>query len=377
MADVVSTLAAPHRRPAATAASATAIRPEAPRRALVVGASGLLGENLCRRVAETPGWQLTTLSRRPPAVAGSAHVSLDLKAHDHCLAHASAFADITHVFFCARELSKGYGIDVDVNGEMLANLLDALADGAPHLRHVQLMHGLKWYGTHVGPVRIPAREDDPAHADSSFYLRQQEDLIRRCARSGWTWSTIRPHFLCAFATGSPSNLVLMLGTFASLLKEMGDDLWFPGSQDAFDAVTGCADIDLVTSAMLWAASEESCANNAFNIGNGDVFRWRDVWPLIAETFGLRPGPVRTTDLPAYMADKGPVWERLAARRGLKPLPLDQLADWHFAQNNVFGLAWDVVPSLVKAHRHGFHEVVDTGEMFARLFARYRSAGILP
>ncbi|QRG06310.1 SDR family oxidoreductase [Xanthobacter dioxanivorans] len=350
---------------------------EGPRRALVVGASGLLGENLCRRIAATPGWHLTTLSRRPPTIGGGGHVALDLRARDDCLAHARAFADVTHVFFCARELSRGYGISVDANGEMLVNLLDALAEGAPSLAHVQLMHGLKWYGTHVGPVGLPARESDPAHADSSFYRRQQEELMRRSVRAGWSWSTIRPHFLCAFATGSPSNLVLMLGTYASVLRELGEDLWFPGSEAAFDAVTGCVDIDLVTSAMLWAASSRNCADNAFNIGNGDFFRWRDLWPKIAAAFGMRPGPVRPTDLPRFMADKGPAWDRIVACRGLRPLPFAGMADWHFAHNNVFGLGWDVVPSLVKAHRFGFHEVVDTEEMFARLFARYRAERILP
>lgn len=377
MADTFSTVAAALAPEGADRAVPEAAGADAPRHALVVGASGLLGDNLCRRIAATPGWQLTTLSRRPPAVRGSAHLALDLREHDHCLAHAGAFADVTHVFFCARELSKGYGISVDANGEMLANLMDALADGAPRLKHVQLMHGLKWYGTHVGPIRIPARETDPAHTDSSFYLRQQEDLIRRCDSAGWSWSTIRPHFLCAFATGSPSNLVLLLGTFASVLREIGDELWFPGSEAAFDAVTGCCDIDLVTSAMLWAAATGRCANNAFNIGNGDVFRWRDVWPLIAETFAMKPGPVRPTDLPRYMADKAPAWERIVARHALTPTPFGEMADWNFAQNNVFGLAWDVIPSLVKAHKFGFHEMVDTHDMFARLFARYRTAGILP
>ena len=74
---------------------------------------------------------------------------------------------------------------------------------------------------------------------------------------------MRPNFICAVTTDSPSNLVAVLGTFAAILGELGQELWFPGSEQAFDAVTSVVDIDLLTKCMLWAATDPNCANNAF------------------------------------------------------------------------------------------------------------------
>ena len=348
------------------------------RHALVVGGSGLLGGNLVRRLAGEPDWQVASLSRRPlEAAVPVRHVAADLLDRESLKAHAHELSDTTHVFFCSRAVAQGYAISVDANTQMLGNLLDVLLPIAPGLRHIQLVHGLKWYGTHVGAIKLPAKETDPPHADSSFYLSQQDMLVKRQAGQGWSWSTVRPHFICAVATDSPSNLVGVLGTFAAILRELGQELWFPGSQEAFDAITNVVDIDLLTRCMAWAATDPDCANNAFNVANGDCFRWRDVWPRIAREFGMTAGTPRPTDLVRFMADKAAVWDSIVARHGLRATPFNMMADWSFATNNVFGLNWDIFASTVKAHQFGFADMVDSEAMFDRLFAGYRTLRILP
>ena len=255
------------------------------RNALVVGGSGLVGGNLIRRLGDTPHWRVKSLSRRPVDMAVPVHhVAADLLDRTRLQACADLFADLTHVFFRSRAVTLGYAISVEANTVILENLLDVMSPVAPALQHVQLVHGLKWYGSHVGPIKLPAKEFDPPHADSSFYRNQQDLLTRRQAGRGWSWSTVRPNFICAETTDSPSNLVAMLGTFATILRELGQQLWFPGSEQAFDAVTSVVDIDPLTKSMLWAATDPNCANNAFNVANGDCFRWRDIWPRIARQF---------------------------------------------------------------------------------------------
>jgi len=44
---------------------------------------------------------------------------------------------------------------------------------------------------------------------------------------------------------------------------------------------------------------------------------------------------------------------------------------------VFNCDWDVMTSLTKSRLHGFHPVVDSEEMFARLLARFREERIVP
>jgi hypothetical protein len=65
---------------------------------------------------------------------------------------------------------------------------------------------------------------------------------------------------------------------------------------------------LLARAMVWMATTPSCANQAFNITNGDLIRWEHTWPKIAQYFGMEMGPRRNISLVQFMADKGPVWD---------------------------------------------------------------------
>jgi hypothetical protein len=33
--------------------------------------------------------------------------------------------------------------------------------------------------------------------------------------------------------------------------------------------------------MVWAATDPRAANQAYNINNGDMFRWEEMWPALA------------------------------------------------------------------------------------------------
>ena len=58
-------------------------------------------------------------------------------------------------------------------------------------------------------------------------------------------------------------------------------------------------------ATVWMATEAACANQDFNITNGDLFRWKNLFPKFARYFALKPGPVETVDLSDCMSDKEP------------------------------------------------------------------------
>jgi hypothetical protein len=50
--------------------------------------------------------------------------------------------------------------------------------------------------------------------------------------------------------------------------------------------------------------------------------------------------------------------------------------WPFG-DYVFGCDWDVMSDVTKCRLHGFHEVVDSEEMFVRLLSRFREERIVP
>lgn len=347
------------------------------REALIVGASGMVGSNFLGRLADDNSWQIVTLSRRlPPDTGRARHVSVDLLDAEQCRRVAPKLADVTHVFFCARSIEENYVIKVDPNRMIVENLLDALLPVARKLKHVQIIHGMKWYGSNLGPYRTPAKESHPRRKEPNFYYEQLDALIERQRGQKWTWSTLRPHFICGVSVGSPSNPVSTIGAYAAIMKELGRPFDFPGDQGAFDAALNITDVRLLAKAMEWAATEPQCANEAFNIVNGDTFRWRDVWGRLADHFGMEVGTVKPTKLHTFMADKGPVWASVVEKHGLRSKNLADIADWAFADVLFVG-SWEQTASVVKAHRYGFTGMVDTEEMLIEILERYRSLELLP
>ncbi|MDA8250541.1 MAG: SDR family oxidoreductase [Rhodospirillales bacterium] len=347
------------------------------KQALVVGSSGLLGLNFLQRLSALPGWSAIGLSRRRPAhQLATRQVSLDLLDVEACARELPRLRDVTHVFYLARAVESNYTIKVQPNVDMLKNLVDALEGAGGRLQHIQLMHGLKWYGSHLGPFKSPAEESDPRPRVRNFYYEQADYIADRQRGTDWTWSALRPHFICGVAVGSPSNIMSAVGTYATILRELGLPLRFPGSEPTFSANFTYTDVNLLTRAMVWAATDARAANDAFNIVNGDSFRWRDVWPDIAAHYGMDAGTAQGISLVEFMRDKEPVWQAAVRRHGLQPNRFADVADWAFA-DSVFGATWDQTASAAKAHRHGFAVVQDTRTMLTGILGEYRRQRILP
>jgi len=170
------------------------------RKALIAGATGVVGRNLLRHLLRTGEWDIVALSRRTPDVEGGYdHIAVDLMNADECKAKLGHLTDVTHIFFAAlaasRELSQA-AID---NLALLRNLVEAIEPVARGLEHIHAVHGTKWYGMHLGPFRTPAREDDPRHLPPNFYYDQWDYLVERQKGKRWTYSSARPHGISGFA----------------------------------------------------------------------------------------------------------------------------------------------------------------------------------
>jgi hypothetical protein len=238
------------------------------------------------------------------------------------------------------------------------------------------MHGTKWYGMHLGPFKTPAVEDDPRHMPPNFYYDQWDYLVERQKGKRWTYSSARPHGISGFALGNHSNLTLVIAIYAAICKELGLPLCHPGTPGNYTALYQCTDAGLLARAMVWMATAPNCANQAFNITNGDLIRWVHTWPKIAQYFGMEVGPRRQLSLVKFMADKAPVWERIVAKHGLRPYSYQEIVNWAYG-DFVFTPEYDVISSTAKARRHGFHECIETEEMFPRLWNEMRADRIIP
>jgi hypothetical protein len=223
---------------------------------------------------------------------------------------------------------------------------------------------------------VPAVEEGPRGRGGTFYFAQQDFISGRAVPGGWSWSIARPHAFCYMEMDNPRSLVLVVAVLGAIQRELGEALFYPGTVKSYEAVTQFTALDLLTGGIEWMATTPHCANHAFNVVNGDYLRWSELWPRLAAMLGLEAAPPRALRLPQYMADKGPVWDAVVARHGLKRRALDQVVLWNYG-DYVFAPEWDIMSSMEKARRFGFRERIDTTEMFARLIAGYRAQRVVP
>jgi len=345
--------------------------------ALVVGAQGVIGRNLIDHLATVDDWQVIGLSRRGGEDSGRVrHIAVDLLDVADTRRKLGALHDVTHVFYAAYQDRPTWAELVPPNVAMLVNVVDAVEASSSALAHISLMQGYKVYGGHLGPFKTPARETDAAFMPPEFMHDQQRFLEQRQQGKSWTWSAIRPAVVGGFALGNPMNLALAIAVYASMSKELGLPLRFPGKPGAYDRLLEMTDAGLLARATVWAASEPRCANQAFNITNGDLFRWSEMWPFIAEYFDLDAAPPLPLMLDTVMADKEPLWRAMGERYGLAAHSFAEVSSWRFA-DFVFSWDYDMFGDGSKARRFGFHEHIETKAMFTRLFDDFRRRRIIP
>lgn len=345
--------------------------------ALVIGASGIVGGNLATHIAGLAGWRAFGVSRRAPASAVPfEHISFDLLNVAHCHDALKHHPEITHVFVAARTQGATSEQEEHNNIALLANLVDTLEQTAPNLQHIHVVHGTKWYGAHLPNTSPPFREDDARVMPPNPYYGQHDFLQARQAGRNWAWSTSRPGLVFGYATGYPHNIVLLIGILAAMSRELSTQFRFPGTEWCFRSLQSATDIALLCRAIVWISESRSAQNTSFNVGNGDVYSWSNLWPRIAKRFDLECGYPQKYILGDYMADKEAIWQRIVTKHGLRDFSLKDLVAWTYGDFH-FNKEGSDICSLVKINGIGFHEVTDTEDLFMRILQRYQDEKILP
>ncbi|MGI4791447.1 MAG: SDR family oxidoreductase [Janthinobacterium lividum] len=350
--------------------------------ALVVGASGIVGSTLARHLAES-AWQVHGLARRPPRdIGGVEPVAADL------LDPASLRASLktlrpTHIFFCTWMRQPTEVENIKVNSALVRNLLNAVSPGGS-VRHVGLVTGLKHY---LGPFEAygkgtlpatPFREEQPRLEIDNFYYAQEDEVFAAAQRDGFGWSVHRPHTIIGYAIGNAMNMGVTLAVYATICRETGRPFIFPGSAMQWNGLTDMTDAGLLARHLTWAGTTEAARNEAFNVVNGDIFRWSWMWPRLAEWFGLKaaPFPDEIAPLETQLADAGSIWAKIARKYDLTESDLSVLASpWHTDAD--LGRPIEVVTDMSKSRKLGFLNYQATDDSFFSLFTRLRDARIIP
>src|SRR5882672_4310648 len=360
----------------------------ADKKVVVAGATGLVGNAALRHFSASEGCEVVALSRRKPReLHGARYVPLDLTDPAQCTRVSSELLGATHLVYAA--LYEGPNLidgwrdpnQIRTNDLMLRNLMAALEPAAPSLKHAALLQGTKAYGVHVRPLTVPAREGrSEMYEQPNFYWAQENFLRGLQQGKAWHWSILRPVLIVGEAIGGAMDLIPPLGVYAAMLREQGRPLDYPGGAAR---VSQAVDVDLLARAIGWAGEADVARNEAFNVTNGDVFTWENVWPAISDALEMKPGNA----VPLPLAQEYPnwiaPWDELRRKHNLISPGLEAFVGLSFQYADYsmrYGQPQSGPPSIVstvKINRAGFTEMMDTEMMFRKWFGLARSRRLLP
>ncbi|KAL7119081.1 hypothetical protein ACP275_02G041100 [Erythranthe tilingii] len=337
--------------------------------ALIIGVTGIVGNSLAEilPLSDTPGgpWKVYGVARRPRPTWNDDnpinYIRCDISDPDDIRAKLSPLTDITHVFYVTWANRSTEVENCESNGEMLKNVLDVVIPNSPDLKHICLQTGRKHY---IGPFESygkirthdpPYTEDLPRLNYINFYYTLEDILFAEVEKKeGLTWSVHRPGNIFGCSPSSMMNLVGTLCVYAAICKHEGSVLKFPGSKIAWEGYSDCSDADLIAEHQIWAAVDPYAKNEAFNVSNGDVFKWKHFWKVLAEQFGVECGGYEEGEkltLVEMMKDKGPVWDEIVKENGLTETKLGDVGIWWFGDVILGSECY--LDTMNKSKEHGF------------------------
>jgi len=350
--------------------------------ALIAGVTGIVGNNLAHHLL-SKGWQVHGLARHSsPDIEGVNFIAADLL-DPTSLHNAVGHLKPTQVFITTWLRQPTEAENIRVNSAMVRNLLEAVSTSGT-LQHVALVTGLKHY---LGPFEAygkgtlpatPFREEQPRLDIENFYYAQEDEVFAAATRHNFTWSIHRPHTIIGYALGNAMNMGITLAAYATICRETNRPFLFPGSATQWNSLTDMTDARLLARHLEWAATTPAARDQAFNIVNGDVFRWNWMWPRLAAWFGIEPAPFpgEGTPLEQQLAGTEAIWHNIAKSHNLIESNIDQLVSaWHTDAD--LGRPIEVVTDMSKSRKLGFLDYQPTDDSFFDLFARLREQHIIP
>lgn len=347
--------------------------------ALIVGANGIVGRNMAKYLQSRDNWDevIITSYREPDFDTTAVFVRMDLTDPAAVENNAADLADVSHVFYAAYMEKKTLAEQTATNIGLLQNLVLGLEKIAPGFKHLTFIQGGKAYGAHLGKYKTPALETDSRHFPPNFYYSQQDFLITQSAGKAWSWTAVRPDIMVGFAVGNPMNMANLIAVYATLCKELNVPFRFPGSDKAYQVLVNITDSAILAKGMEYAALHEECYGQIYNITNGDIFRWEQIWPKIADYFHVGMDSPITFPLADYMADKEEVWVGIVKKYELKPHTVRELANWPFG-DFIFNVEADAFFDVNKFRRAGFQEMqVASFDSFKNTFDELKAQNIIP
>nr|AFW16645.1 putative progesterone 5beta-reductase [Bupleurum falcatum] len=360
--------------------------------ALVVGVTGIVGNSLAEILprTDTPGspWKVYGIARRPRPQWDANHpveyIQCDISNPEETESRLSHLKDVTHLFYVTWASRPTEAENCEINSQMFRNLLNCIIPNAPKLQHICLQTGKKHYlgsfDSYGGVAHDPPYSEDlPRLNAPNFYYNLEDILFEEVEKKkGLTWSVHRPGTIFGFSPNSMMNIICTLCVYASICKHEGVAMRFPGTKEAWSSYSEASDADLIAEQEIWAVVDPYAKNEAFNCSNGDVFKWKHFWKVLAEKFEVECGEFEGGErltLVELMKDKGSVWDEIVKENNLVPAKLEDIGLWWFV-DYILGLEYPL-DTMNKSKEHGFLGFRNSKTSFITWINKLKDSKVVP
>ena len=318
---------------------------------LIVGSSGAVGGAIANHFAQNESYDFSSVTRSADPPEGVRYaIKADLLEPESLEDSLDELSSVTHLFYAALKPNEDPLKEAQENETMLRTTLDALKQSGAPLEHVIFVQGGKVYGAHLGIYKTPAREDDSRHFPPNLYFNHEELVKERSEEDGFRYTAIRPDIIIGDSMGSAMNLGNLIGVYGTLCKELGVAMQFPGTPEAYEVLVNVTSAEVLAEAVEWAFEEEK--TGAFNITNGDTFRWKHVWPEVCAFFGLEEGEPQPISLQERLSSQSETWAELVEKYDLQQHDVLDYSQGSFG-DFIFNVETDAIFDTTKARRAGF------------------------
>ncbi|GLB07653.1 hypothetical protein AtubIFM57258_003002 [Aspergillus tubingensis] len=369
--------------------------------AFVTGANGISGYAIVEHLIRQPKhkWSKIIITSRRPLPTPWIDPRVEFVAVDFLESVETIIpklkdicAPVTHAYFTSYVHDDDFRVLREKNVPLFRNFLDAVDAVCPGLQRVSLQTGGKYYGVHLGPVKVPLEESFPRYDDQGFnFYYNQEDYLREVQkrRNTWSYNIIRPNAINGFAPhANGMSEALTIAIYMLICRELNQPATFPGNEYFWNSIDDNSYAPSLADLTVWASSQEHCRDEVFNHVNGDVFVWKHMWQDVAKYFGVEvpepkfekaAGQAKTLsneiDMVEWAKDKRAVWETVVQKHGGKVEAFDW-GTWGFF-NWATGKSWLTISSVNKARKYGWQRHDNTFDTWIETYRSFENAGVLP
>lgn len=286
---------------------------------------------------------------------------------------------------------KDYQTLKRANVTILHNAVKAVEITCPNFQFWTLQTGGKAYGVEFLDNGIkynpPLKESAPRipepWASNVFYYAQYDTIKQLSEGKRWTFCEIRPDAIIGFVPqNNAMNLAQAIGLWLAMVRSfegIGREVNFPGNEKAYKALHTDTSQDILAQFHIYASlNPEAVSKKAFNIADGDVVTWEQVWPGVCHWFGLKgvgPDPSKKTGAEWVQEQKGQ-WGSWVKENRLNEGALEATS-WEFMSAIMGAITFDRQYDLSACREVGFQEKTETVKGYTRAFERMRVARIIP